>query len=44
MSVRVPLTPKTVVSRNFGIPISEGNSVSYVHAGDNGNTSSTSTG
>ena len=44
MSVRVSLTPETVVSRNSGISISEGNPIFCVQAGDNGNTSSALTG
>ena len=43
-SVCVPLTLETVVSHNSGILVSEGNLVSHVQAGDNGNTSSTLTG
>ena len=39
-SVNVPLMTETVVSRNSGIPASEGNPVSCVQASDNGNTSS----
>ena len=42
-SLHVPLMTETVVSRNSGSPASEGNPVSCVQAGDNGNTSSTST-
>ena len=44
MFVHVPLITKTLVFRNFGIPASEGNPVSCVQAGDNGNTSSVPTG
>ena len=42
-SVRVPLMPETMVPRNSRNLVSEGNSVSCVQAGDNGNTSSNST-
>ena len=43
-SVRVPLTSETMVSRNFGFPVSQGNPVSYFQAGDNHNNSSALTG
>ena len=38
MSVHAPLMTGTVVSCNFGIPVSEGNPVLSVHAGGTGNT------
>ena len=43
-SVRVLLTLETMVSRKFRIPVFEGNPVSCVQIGDNGNTSFALTG